>query len=222
MLNRYRGVEVCKADIKEFVNLVREDRVNIPNNDLVSIAKCMLFIKKMYAFPETRREHYYNCLVTDMFNLIHSFNKDSLRVYYTFFRSTIENLVRVVLGYENTNATGVRNMFKELRDRYEKAEKEFIDYLEGEYGKCCEVIHSNYNVNLTMYQYYEGIKKTDELDKEQLLKLSKQLVTFYRLCKQFLVKCNHEQINDVFHNQKEVLGFLLGKKDYECYLNYNE
>ncbi|CUO13287.1 hypothetical protein EAI89_19110 [Eubacterium sp. am_0171] len=219
MLNRYREVDVCKEDINQFISFVKMEDVS--DTDLACIAKGILFIKKAYAFPEKKQEHYYNCLVTDMISLMDSFKKSSLRVYYTFFRSVIENFVRVVLRYENINATGVRNMFTELRNRYTYS-KEFIDYVEGEYGKCCEVIHSNYNADLKMYQYYEEIVKSDELSMENKVMLIKQLVTFYKSCKKFIVNNECMQISSAFHNQKEVLYYLLGKKLYEVYAKNNK
>ncbi len=218
MLNRYREVDKCREDIQQFVILVKKEMKDIPESDLVCILKGMAFIKKVYAFPERNNEHYYNCLITDMLGIIHAFSKSSLRVYYTFFRSIIENLVRVILKYENTNATGVRNMFAELRDKYNQNCKEFIDYIEGEYGKCCEVIHSNQRADLTMYKYYEEIINEDELDIRKIRSLFKQLVRFYDFCKQFMIKENCEQVSEAFHNQKEVLKYLLGQRNYDEYL----
>ncbi len=218
MLNRYREVERCKEDIQQFIALVKEEMEDIPEADLICILKGMSFVKKVYAFPERSNEHYYNCLITDMLGIIHTFSKSSLRVYYTFFRSIIENLVRVILRYENTNATGVRNMFAELRSKYEANNKKFIDYIEGEYGKCCEVIHSNRNADLTMYEYYEEIINADELDFKKIKGLFKQLAGFYNLCKHFIIMNDYEKVSESFHNQKEVLCYLIGQKNYNEYL----
>lgn len=221
MLNRYREVEKCKEDIQHFILLVQKEMTDIPESDLTCIIKGMSFIKKVYAFPQKSQEHYYNCLVTDMLGIIHAFSKSSLRVYYTFYRSIIENFVRVILRYENTNATGVRNMFTELRNKYDITDKNFIDYIEGEYGKCCEVIHSNRNANLTMYEYYEEIIAADELDFKKIKELFKQLAGFYNLCKRFIIINDYEQVNESFHNQKEVLYYLIGQKKLQrIFTNY--
>lgn len=219
MLNRYREVERCKEDIGQFIEIAQEDIADLEYNDIVSIVKGMMFIKKTYAFPEQKRQHYYECLVTDILNLIHTFSQNSIRVYYTTYRSLIENLVRVILRYENTNATGVRNMFNELRDKFESSNKEFIDYIEGEYGKCCEVIHSNYKANLPIYEYYEEIIKVDELSIKKKSSMAKQLSSFYLKCKMFMVKNDYIQVNNAFHNQKEVLFFLIGKNLYNIFIN---
>lgn len=218
MLNRFRQVEKCKEDIEQFSKMVQKELINVQDKDLRAIAKGMLFIKKVYAYRDDKMQHYYNCLITDILNLIHSCSKNSARIYYTFFRSAIENLVRVILRYENTNSTGVRNMFKELCERYGSS-NEIINYLEGEYGKCCEVIHSNCNADLPIYVYYEDIVKLDEIDQKMVNSLLRQLVTFYKKCEKFIVINECAQVEEAFANQKEVLRYLIGEKEYQEFLS---
>ena len=51
-----------------------------------------------------------------MLVLVHSLSQNSIRIYYVTFRSLIENLIRVLLKYDDMNATGVRNMFTEFAE----------------------------------------------------------------------------------------------------------
>ncbi|EOS34109.1 hypothetical protein C808_05329 [Lachnospiraceae bacterium M18-1] len=218
MLDRYYEVKACKTDIYYFVELIKRELPDVSEEDLICIGKGMSFIRKVYAYPDKDKAHYYNCLVTDMLSLMHSFSKFSVRIYYTEFRSVIENFVRVILKFENNNAMGVRNMFSKLKKEYNLSSKQFIDYLEGEYGKCCEIIHSNCNADLPIYQYYEEIMRSDELDLKRISSIIRQLANFYNSCKKFIVFNDYEQMDKAFYNQKEVLKYLLGEKNYIVYL----
>lgn len=46
MLNRYRDVDLCKEDIRQFNILVRKDIGYISESDMTSIAKVMIFFEK--------------------------------------------------------------------------------------------------------------------------------------------------------------------------------
>ena len=118
------------------------------------------------------------------------------------------------MGYDNTNDTGVRNMFKELRDQYEDTGKEFIDYLEGEYGKCCNVIHSNIKANLQLYSYYEDIVSSDEMNEKAISYCVNALNTFFNKAKEFMIENTSQLVSDSFYNHKELLAFLIGKENY--------
>lgn len=218
LLNRYREVDKCKEDIQQFLTIASGDIKNIEQKDAICIIKNMMFIKKTYSFPDSTKQHYYDCLITDILTLIHTYSQKSIRVYYTTYRSLIENLVRVILRYDNTNATGVRNMFQEFRSKYDATDKAFIDYIEGEYGKCCNVVHSNYKAHLTMYEYYEEIVNADELSIEKLKTYARQLADFYIKCKKFIINNDVIQVDNAFHNQREVLKYLIGNIDYGIFL----
>lgn len=214
MLKRYRDIELCKEDITSFLELVQEDVGNVSESQLRSIAKGIILFKRIFMQKDTICSHYSECLISDALSLIHACGMKSQRLYYTTYRSLIENFTRVLLGYDNANDTGVRNMFKELRDQYEDAGKEFIDYLEGEYGKCCNVIHSNIKADLQLYSYYEDIVSTDEMNEKTINSCVNALGTFCNKAKVFMVENIPQSVNDSFYNHKELLAFLIGKEDY--------
>ena len=130
MLERYRDVELYKEDIDNFLKLVEEDVGNISESQLRSIAKGIILFKRIF-MQKAPASHYSECLISDALSLVHACGIKSQRLYYTAYRSLIENFARVLLEYDNANDTGVRNMFKELRSQYEDTGKDFIDYLEG-------------------------------------------------------------------------------------------
>lgn len=168
MLERYRDIELYKEDIDNFLMLVKEDVGKISESQIRSIAKGIILFKRIFMKKDTAYSHYSECLISDVLSLVHAYGIKSQRLYYTTYRSLIENFTRVLLGYDNANDTGVRNMFRELRNRYEDTGKDFLDYLEGEYGKCCNVIHSNIKADIQLYSYYEDIVSSDEMDEKTI------------------------------------------------------
>lgn len=211
MLNRYYEAENCKEDIRLFGKMVCSD-TRIPPDKITCIAKNMLFCKRFFNFYVGLNKHYYGCMISDMLLLINSLSQNSVRNVYTTFRSLIENLIRVLLKYRDDNATGVRNMFSEFR---EDNEKEYVDYLEGEYGKCCDVVHSNCNFSLPMYSFYEELLAKDEIDENKINEYCDKLMSFFIRLKKYLISSKADEIWAAFQNNKEVLCVLIGKKDYD-------
>lgn len=212
MLDRYRDVKMCKADIKHFTELVQIDVAGVSDDKIRHAAKGIIFIKRVFLHDSVVYKHYSECLLSDSLNLIYSLGKKSLRLYYAIYRSIIENFVRVILKYENYNDTGVRNMFSELRTKYENSEKIFIDYLEGEYGKCCDIIHCNIKADLCLHSYYEEFISGDEMNDTKINFCIDAFCTFCDKIKKFTIKNIPILINDCFYNHKELLSYLVGEK----------
>lgn len=214
MLERYRDIELYKEDIDNFLMLVKEDVGKISESQIRSIAKGIILFKRIFMKKDTAYSHYSECLISDVLSLVHAYGIKSQRLYYTTYRSLIENFTRVLLGYDNANDTGVRNMFRELRNRYEDTGKDFLDYLEGEYGKCCNVIHSNIKADIQLYSYYEDIVSSDEMDGKTINACVNALNTFCNKAKMFMIENIPQLVNDSFYNHKELLAFLIGKDNY--------
>ena len=214
MLERYRDIELYKEDIDNFLMLVKEDVGKISESQIRSIAIGIILFKRIFMKKDTAYSHYSECLISDVLSLVHAYGIKSQRLYYTTYRSLIENFTRVFLGYDTANDTGVRNMFRELRNRYEDTGKDFLDYLEGEYGKCCNVIHSNIKADIQLYSYYENIVSSDEMDEKTINACVNALNTFCNKAKMFMIENIPQLVNDSFYNHKELLAFLIGKENY--------
>lgn len=214
MLERYRDIEVCKEDINSFIELTKEDVAGVPEIQIRSISKGLIFFKRIFMQNEVGYTHYSECLISDALNLIHSLGIRSQRLYYMTYRSLIENFVRVLLRYGDFNDNGVRNMFKDLRNEYGNMGTDFINYIEGEYGKCCNVIHSNAKAKLNLYLYYEELVHADEMDQKTVDSCINTFCTFCNKAKEFMVENMSQSINENFYNHKELLAFLVGEKNY--------
>lgn len=215
-LNRFAEVEACKKDIKQFAFLISK-KLNLSNaNKLTSIAKGILFLKRLY-YKSNENDYYINCMISDLFVLLHSMTQDSIKLFYVSYRSLIENFIRVILEYDDNNSTGIRKMFQEAKAKY--LDVDFFTYIEGEYGKCCDVVHSNISADIPLYSYYDDLCTSDELSEEKIISLLDQLVTFFNKLKEFTVNNQNSLVDSSFYNQREVLFYLLGSKLYEIFDN---
>ena len=192
MLKRYRDIELCKEDINSFLELVKGDVGKISESQLRSIAKGIILFKRVFMQKNSVCSHYSECLISDALGLVHAYGIKSQRLYYTTYRSLIENFTRVLLGYDNANDTGVRNMFRELRNRYEDTIK----------------------ANIQLYSYYEDIVSSEEMDEKIINSCVNALNTFCNKAKVFMIENIPQLVNDSFYNHKELLAFLIGKENY--------
>ena len=53
MLKRYRDIEICKKDIEFFIELVQKDVGNAPEVKLKSIAKGVIFFKRVFLYEDS-------------------------------------------------------------------------------------------------------------------------------------------------------------------------
>lgn len=216
MINRYSEVKEYKKEIQEFIERLTYER-KLKNEEIFrSIAKNILFFKILFLDKEDNIKHYRDSAINDMLYLTYILTCESSKIFFIIFRSLIENTIRVSLEYENDNATGINNMFREFREKYEDG-KEYLDYVEGEYGKCCDVVHSNIQADIDLGLYFEEIKKMARMTDDRVVVYSKKLGTFLNKTKQFFVFHKTEMIMNKFYKQDEVLSFLLGEKMYNDY-----
>ena len=97
MLERYRDIELYKEDIDNFLMLVKEDVGKISESQIRSIAKGIILFKRIFMKKDTAYSHYSECLISDVLSLVHAYGIKSQRLYYTTYRSLIENFTRVLL-----------------------------------------------------------------------------------------------------------------------------
>lgn len=210
MLNRYTIVNTYKEDIKQYVTMLNIDEIY--TSKLTSIIKSMQFFNIIYT-DKCNCGHYKNMFKMGLIETLHTLTLNSKRMFYFCYRSLIENFVRICLIYDDKNETGIRNMLIEFREKFFDEEK-FINYVEGEYGKCCEVVHSNIKSNTYIVKTYQEMLMNDDLCKNEINHILNQYNKFLSECKKFIIKNNIKLIEMKFYNQNEVLFYLIGKKLY--------
>lgn len=184
--------------------------------DLRGIVKRIIFFKTLC---NNGGEHYKRFMIYDLLSLVHALTLDSKRNFYNIYRSLIENFIRFMLELSDQDETGVRNLFGEFKNKFSNENtKDIIYYIEGEYGKCCDYVHSNIRADLVIAQYYEDILKSEEMSKTKICSLLRQLMTFMQQITALIIYISPESIDSAFYRKKQELKFLIGDINYELFL----
>ncbi len=171
----------------------------------------------MFEKGEDKESHFREVMIDDMLFLMLSIQKKELRLFYYVYRSLIENLHRVILRYENEDNTGVRKTFENAKIKYPNSD--FFDYLNGEYSKCCNSVHSNINSDVDIHKYYDEIENVELMNDVKQKQLIDEITTFYKKCLKFFVINEYEMIYERFNNNNEVLVYLIGPKLYDEFMS---
>lgn len=210
MLDRYSELEECKEDVRKCVEMFKEIQMD-QDDRITSIIKSTVLLKKLYSDLADGENHYYKCLMDDLLMLFKVLPLKSDKFFYIIYRSVIENLVRVLLRYGDNNDTGVRKMFEGMKGENEI----YYEYLNGEYGKCCNYVHSNISSKTNFYAYFEEILIEERLQKTS--SLYEKLITFFSKFKAYISRYCFKEVYSVFRNHGEVLNYLLGDSYYAEY-----
>jgi hypothetical protein len=214
LLHRYSESNQYKKEIETFIQSVNNKRQIHNESSLSNIGKSILFFKILFQSKDEGKKHYMDAAINDMFSLVYILTAESERSFYSTFRSLIENMIRVILDFENNNEKGINAMFKDFKKIYPT---EYIYYLEGEYSKFCDVVHSNIRSDISLSAYFEEVEQNSQINDDKVEVFCKKMVTFYRKSKEFYINNKTELIMNKFYNQDEVLCLLLGQSYYTMY-----
>lgn len=213
MLRRYDDLREIKIEIEKYISQLQGNSKIKDAHIIKGIAKYILFLKRIQ--KSKAYGHYGSCFIYDMLMLMHSLTQNSERDFYTTYRSAIENFVRCFLEIEDNDETGVRNLFSNLRVLCINGEsEEIITYIEGEYGKCCNFVHSNIKANMEIYEYYADILKQNELSKEKTDRLINCVMTFVKKITELMIENKILWVDETFYKDKQTLKFLIGNQMY--------
>lgn len=213
MLCTYEDLSAVKSDIKQYVDLVNNDNLFSETHIVVGVTKYILFIKQIQEYKSDK--YYGKCMICDLLLLMHATTQTSIKNFYSQYRSFIENYIRFILDINDTDETGVRNLFSLLDTLcVTEKEREIKNYIEGEYGKCCEYVHSNINANINLYAYYEDIIRQDEVNLEVRQRLIKIVLSNLKQLSELLIRTRTYWVDTSFYRDKQKLKYLISENLY--------
>lgn len=201
--------EIYIKEIQEFCTII-----NLHDNPIQEIIKKTLFLKKILEESDSDSTHYKKSCIFDLLYIFKAlFNKDK-REFYFYYRSYLENYVRIILKLDDNNDTGVLKLFKEFK---KTLENNFLyDYFEEEYTYSCNFVHSNIKAGIDIKTYYNEIineKATaDEMEK-MLSRLNKVLKNSIDI----IIEKDCKLIENSFYRKEELVSFLLEEDLKEKY-----
>lgn len=223
MLSKYDELVDVKDEINKYICLLTDFK-DLPNkNDIRCIVKYMLILKKIT--QHSQNQHYKKFMIYDFLMLMHSLTQNSLRNFYQLYRSFIENFIRSILDLADDDSTGVRELFKLVNEKFNSPYevKEIINYIDGEYSKACNFVHSNIKANINVYTYYIDIIKSDEMNNTKLKSLISKVLTLVKKVTLFVIYVSPIIIDAAFYRRKQELKFLMGNKNYTIFeINLNK
>lgn len=216
MLSKYADFSELKIEIETYLEMLSSFKELPCMKEIKSITKYILFLNQFTQNKENM--HYKNFMIYDVLMLMHSLTQNSVRNFFNTYRSFIENFIRTMLELNDNDETGVRELFKRLRD-FETNEKikEIIDFIEGEYSKGCEFVHSNINADMPVFTYYSDIIKTDEMNERKVTQLVMKVLTLMKKITLFIIYIYSNRIEGIFYRRKQELRFLIGDKNYTIF-----
>lgn len=200
-----------RLDINNFMVILNSNKDFKDESKLRCIVKHIIFFKNL-----GEDSHYKRFMIYDLLMLMNSLTQNSKRNFYQIYRSLIENFIRFILKLEDTDSTGVRDLFKLLKERFDTCDEteEIITYINGEYGKCCDYVHSNVDAKLDIFQHYKEIVESDEMNEATLNSLINSLLTLVQKLTLFTLITSPLMIDSCFFRCKSDLRFLIGEKNF--------
>lgn len=217
MLSKYDSLVDVKNEITEYVNLLYQFKELPFKNDVICIAKHIIFLKKISEYGGNR--HYKNSMIYDSLSIMHSLTQNSVRNFYQIYRSFIENFIRSVLDLDDNDNTGVRNLFRLINSKFASSSNSsaIINYINSEYTKCCNFVHSNIKANANVYTYYCDIVKNDEMNDICLKSLISYVLNFFEKITLFIIYEFPNIIDTMFNRKKQELRYLIGHATYAIF-----
>lgn len=211
---KYNQIPDLKLEINNYVSMLNKDSIFKDESKIRAISKYILFLKQLGS-----DSHYKRAMIYDLLCLMNSLTNNSKRNFYQTYRSFIENFIRFILKLDDTDNTGVRELFKNLKDHFNHNNDtdRIINYLNGEYGKCCNYVHSNIEADMKLFQYYKDILESDEMNHRTIVKLVNSILTLLKTLTNFILITSPLLVDSSFFRYKSELKFLIGEKNFKLF-----
>lgn len=122
------------------------------------------------------------------------------------------------MNFSDNDETGIRDIFRKVREKYkDEISNGIVDYFNGEYGKCCNAVHSNIKSNIAIYEYYIDFLENDKIDQLEARKLLNQFSKFLQELSLFWIINENERVDNAFYKEKHKLKYLVGTKKYDLF-----
>lgn len=205
----YNEILELELEIKKFQKIVNNNSLT-----LEEILKRTLFFQDSLKEINKKNEHYKDVFMFDLLLCLNSIFDKKKRNFYFYYRSFIENYIRILINLEDKDSLGVIKLFKKLKE--EKIEEDDYNFLEFNYSEACNYVHSNILANLKISRYYNEILKDtlEESEQEELLQLLLNLLNM--MIKNYIKKYIGEIENNYFRT-KQKLSFFIGEDNFKIF-----
>ncbi|MGG4236974.1 hypothetical protein ABEW02_08810 [Bacillus safensis] len=213
-----QAIPELKAEINNFLALVCSKKALPQQPELVSISKLIIVSKTV--IDHLPSNHYRSSFFHDLLSLMHSLSSSNSIRYYNFvLRSLLENFHRCMLKLGNSDETGINELFRENTTQFatDVRTKQLFDYLSGEYGKCCLVVHSNIKAHNNIHKYFCETIQNDDFTLQVLKTVINNIKNILSSMIELLIIVHPGILENSFYRRKQELNYLLGKRLYNIF-----
>ncbi|VTR60735.1 Uncharacterised protein [Actinobacillus pleuropneumoniae] len=214
LVNKYDPLDDIKLEVSKFTSMLQSKRALPNHNELAAIAKYIIAMKVIINYHGG--SHYKNCMIYDILSCVNSLTSSSIRNFHYVYRSFIENYLRSMLNLNDSDETGVNQLFRSMEEKYAKTieGKAKLDFIAGEYSKSCLYVHSNAKAKATVQLYLADITSNDDFNRIKLsATINKVLQTLKKMFELFIIS-HPDIIENSFYRNKQKLRYLIGEGMY--------
>lgn len=216
MLNNFDYSIEYESEINSF-----EKQIHIPKEALnTQFIKKILFINKFRMNFDQKNKHYKSCLIYDILTLIYHMQNGTERTYKNYYRSVIENYLRVMLKLKNNDSKGVNDLFRSFKKLSSNQNyKELYNFFELKYSDCCNYVHSNIQAGYNIHEYYKDIINYENTQNNNLINLVEDLDSLLTNMISGIVILYHTELANIFYRRVDEIQFLAGEDIYSLFRN---
>lgn len=200
-----------KDSIRGFMEMYDVDISTLARNKLICVVKKMIFIKLFV--DNHSHTHYPKSMIYDMLSALNSLKEHKERYYHFNIRSFIENVLRTILLLDDSDRTGVNELFRQSRLTCSKSDEEIeiINLLDSKYTISNNYVHSNIMADMKIHQFYKYIE--EEAMESRVIEghLEQMCVLLTRVCEMIIRRFSND-VEHVFFRKKATLSFLLNEQ----------
>jgi len=211
IVKQYDDLKEIKEEINRFTDMLDSQKRLPKKNEIKAISKHIILMKAITNYM--CNSHYQKCLIFDVLSTMHSLTQQSIRQFHYVFRSFIENYVRCMLNIDDTDDTGVNQLFSLINDKFNE-HTDLIGFIYSKYSKSCLYVHSNKKSNSLVHLHYSEILHNDDFNEKTLKTTIDEVLLTLKKMVELLVSTYPNVIENSFYRRKQELEYLIGNKLY--------
>lgn len=217
----YSKLNSIKLNIKKFIDkleTIAEAKGKILKQEdkefYTFIAKHIIFFK--YLYNGSNNIYFFKVMISDLYYYSLSLLGNEIRYVYLNERSIIENYTRAVVKKSLDEDYVTENIFLKMKDmdfRFRFSEDDY-SLIKSEYVTSCGYIHGGEILNENLaFVLNECLENNDSI--KDINKYHARIRKILKIYDKMIISEYTDFISGVFHRQKTILEYLLGKDSLE-------
>ncbi len=213
---------LIKTDFKRFSTQIKtlsdKNLFNCREKDLLFflfMGKHIVFYK--YLALQDKDHYFINRIISDIFYLIRSFICGEIRYAYLHERSLIENFIRFITsGKQETYFT--HRLVEQFKENTNISDSDF-SLIMSEYTTACGYVHYGPALDNKLSQVLKDCFDKYPLPEKELNAYYDRIQRLLTIFGRTLIQSDPDFISSSFHRKKNILEFLIGKKQKKLLQN---